>query len=501
MDGIVYQGGALQPEELILLQAVEEQLPILADISRADVLLYGYSSPQKAVVLAHVHPHSIAPVHALSLQGQEVEPGKAPRVFRALLHGRSVRGSEGLIAEGAPIVQEVYPVVSPRNGSPIAALVIETNLIESERLQRRSPVFRKALRQLQEMVLRGSLNGTENLSPFGEHDGILVVDPQKRIRYISGIATNLFRKLGYVDNLVSRHLTDLETGDDELVSLVMRTQRCMEAEATNRNRVWIRKGIPILAQPGGLRALRHLLRLPAPQPHLVGVMLTVHDDTERRREEQELRIKSAMIQEIHHRVKNNLQTVAALLRMQARRIEGGAARQALEESINRVLSVAVIHEFLSRHEARVINIKDVSQRIITQMQEWVRDTEKQIRLELHGPNVYLSTRQATACALVINELLQNALEHGYERKTGGTISVVLEDNGDQVSVIINDDGGGLPAGFTLEGADSLGLQIVQTLVSEDLKGHFELRNGGGVSAAVVFPKSTLGGEQDWSERG
>jgi two-component sensor histidine kinase/PAS domain-containing protein len=496
MDGAVQQIGGLKTEDLVFLARLEEQLPFLADISRADVLLYGCQADDKAIVLLHASPHSISPVYNRSLQGYEMGPGDEPRVFRALTSGHAARGSRGLIAEGAPIVQEVYPVFSPGNGWPIAALAIETNLIENERHRRRSKEFQKALQKIKESVLRAELAGIEELSPFGEHDGVMVVDVQKRIRYVSGIATNLYRKIGYAESLLGRSLTSLETADDELVTLVMRKRRCLQRETTEGDeRIWIRKGVPLYASPGGLMRLRKLLGLPPLRSTLSGVLLTIHDATERIRKEEELRVKTAMIQEVHHRVKNNLQTIVALLHLQARRVESEEARQVLEEGINRILSVAVIHEFLSHQESRVINVKDVSQRIINQMRRGVMDPEKHIRLKLEGPNVYLPARQATACALVINELLQNAVVHGYKRKTGGTISVILEDTGDQVSVTINDDGRGLPVGFNLENGDSLGLQIVQTLVSGDLRGHFELRDGDGVSAIVTFPKATLGGEE------
>jgi two-component sensor histidine kinase len=154
----------------------------------------------------------------------------------------------------------------------------------------------------------------------------------------------------------------------------------------------------------------------------------------------------------------------------------------------------VIHEFLAHQEARVINIRDVSQRIITQVQEGVLDWERGIRLDLRGPNIYLPTQPATVCALVINELLQNALEHGYERQEGGTVTVNLGDDGEQITISVDDDGVGLPEEFDLGQTDSLGLQIVKALAEGDLKGSFELRSRDkGVSAIVTFPKHTQGG--------
>jgi len=167
--------------------------------------------------------------------------------------------------------------------------------------------------------------------------------------------------------------------------------------------------------------------------------------------------------------------------------------------VARILSVAVVHEFFAQQETRVINIKDVSQRVVNHTRQGILQPDKRIRLTLQGPNIYLPAQQATTCALIINELLQNAVEHGYERKPGGTISVNLRDDGDRVVIAVADDGQGLPEDFSLKQADTLGLQIVQTLVQDDLKGQFELREENGVSAIVTFPKQTLGGEEAWSE--
>jgi len=231
---------------------------------------------------------------------------------------------------------------------------------------------------------------------------------------------------------------------------------------------------------------------------VTGVLLLIHDATEARREEKDARIRAAMIQEIHHRVKNNLQTIASLLRLQARRAASDEAKQVLSDGVNRILSVAAVHEFLSEHESRVINIKDVSRRILDQLREGVLSVEKGVRFTLRGSNIYLPTQQATACALIINELLQNALEHGFAPTEGGEVIVELRDGADQLTLRISGSGKGLPEGFDLEQNSHLGLTIVQTLVKDDLRGGFELRDGDGVQAIVTFPKTPLGGDREWS---
>jgi two-component sensor histidine kinase len=171
----------------------------------------------------------------------------------------------------------------------------------------------------------------------------------------------------------------------------------------------------------------------------------------------------------------------------------------LQDSVSRILSVAAVHEFLSEHESRVINVKDVTRRILDQMRMGVVSTEEAIRFKLRGPNVYLPTQQATACALIINELLQNAVEHGFSSSKGGEILVELQDGADEVTLRIGNSGSGLPNGFDLERDSHLGLTIVRTLVNDDLKGRFELRDGDGVQASVTFPKIPLGGDRKWSD--
>ena len=111
----------------------------------------------------------------------------------------------------------------------------------------------------------------------------------------------------------------------------------------------------------------------------------------------------------------------------------------------------------------------------------------------------MPARQATACSLIINELLQNAVEHGFEHKQEGFIRINLEDTGDQVIIRVVDNGEGLPVNFKMEQGHSLGLQIVKTLVEGDLKGQIQFNNGNGLSVTIIFPKVLFGEEEGWKE--
>jgi len=498
MNKVVSHNPSLSEEDQRFLDKVRADMSMVCDISRADFLLFRLVEPDKAAVTDHLRPHSIAPTRLVSAQDTIVSAEEEPPVFRALRLGKQGVRNTWIRPVGTPIVQQVFPIRGP-SGAVIAALSIETNLLEHERHRRRRPAFRRALRQVQGMLLGGELVAADALSPFGEHDGILVADRDLRILYVSGIATNLYRRLGYAGNLVGRRLTFLKTGDAELVSTALSESRCLEVERKEGYRHWVRKAIPLLREDTWLQRLLGRRRRDTKTP--VGIMMLVHDATMARRREQDMRVRSAMVQEVHHRVKNNLQAVASLLRMQARRARSEETTAALMDGANRILSVAVVHEFLSQHESRVINIREVSQRIISQVEQNTVLLDRTIHFNLKGRSVYLPNQQATACALVINELLNNALEHGFSEGAEGTISVELRDTGDEVAIRVADDGEGLPRDFDLADDTTLGLTIVRTLVQGDLKGtlRIEPRAERGTVAVVTFPKTTLGGDERWSE--
>lgn len=472
-------------QELQLLERVESALSLVADVSRADITLF-VKDGDNAVVVGQARPYSIATLYRKPWLGRRL-----PLVEDALLEGGLSQGRRGqrqrnLLDQGTPIIQQVLPLISETRKLP-AVLQVETNLIAWERHRRRHQSFRKAVTWLQEMVLRGDLTGACQLSRFGEWDGILFVDETHHVRYLSGIANNLYRRLGYLDDLHHKHIGDLQTKDEELLREAFASQTCEEHQVQEGSQHWTRKVVPLWTYPPRWWPFA---RNEQRKPLLRGALIMVHDDTEALRKAQELQVLATMIKEVHHRVKNNLQTVASILRMQARRAESEEARLQLQEAVNRVLAVAVIHEFLSRDDEQSINIRDVCQRIVTQTQRAAMQPDERISLRVQGPAIYLPSQQATACVLVANELVLNALEHAFEGQESGAILLSLADEGDRVRLEVLDDGAGLPTSFVLASADSLGLSIVRTLVEGDLKGSFALEPAEpGTRAIIEFDKS------------
>jgi two-component sensor histidine kinase len=222
----------------------------------------------------------------------------------------------------------------------------------------------------------------------------------------------------------------------------------------------------------------------------IGSLVLVRDVTDLRRRDRELVTKDATIREIHHRVKNNLQTVAALLRLQARRIDSESAKAALEEAVRRVGSIAIVHETLSQAVEETVEFDEIADRLGAMVTE-VSAHSDQVRVRREGSFGVLPSETATALAMVLTEVLQNAVEHGYggdaERK--GDIVVSVRRLVGRLHVTVDDDGVGLPEGFSLDGSTNLGLSIVRTLVESELGGQLELgpAPSGGTRAVLDLP--------------
>lgn len=205
-------------------------------------------------------------------------------------------------------------------------------------------------------------------------------------------------------------------------------------------------------------------------------------------ENSKLVVKSAIVQEMHHRVKNNLQTIASLLRLQMHYSKFDSVEQVLQESINRILSIAAVHEVLSREELDAVSIKKIAENILTATRQSLVPPEKHVEISVDGLDILLPPAKATSVALILNELVQNAVEHGFKDIENGAISVRLSQDDREVKLEVSNDGTPLPEGFDLRAKRNLGLQIVESLVRDDLHGKFALVSDGHITARVVFPK-------------
>jgi signal transduction protein with GAF and PtsI domain/anti-sigma regulatory factor (Ser/Thr protein kinase) len=220
----------------------------------------------------------------------------------------------------------------------------------------------------------------------------------------------------------------------------------------------------------------------------VALFSTLANQTALAIENAHLVTNAAVVREMHHRIKNNLQSVAMLLRLQ---MSGGrevTAREVLHEAINRIQSIAAVHEVLSRKSFRRVDIKDLVNRVASAVLGSMSRPDQTIQVNVEGVEFTLPSQQATSLALAVNELIQNSVEHAFVGRKEGTIAIRLTEESSHWCITVQDDGVGLPE-YT---ARQLGLEIVEMLIVEDLRGEFTLTRGTGTTAMLRIPKLSEG---------
>jgi two-component system, sensor histidine kinase PdtaS len=185
---------------------------------------------------------------------------------------------------------------------------------------------------------------------------------------------------------------------------------------------------------------------------------------------------NAMMQEMHHRIKNNLQTVADLLTLEMSRNRHPQVQESLRDSITRIKSIAASHQMLSLESVGATDVTELARLVGDQARRSMLRPDEHISLTVEGPGIFLNSKQATAFSLVLNELVCNAMEHGFSDRQDGHIAIELDWDGDEILLRVCDDGHGLPEGFDLATSRGLGLQIARTLVEKDLRGRMGIAN-------------------------
>ena len=220
----------------------------------------------------------------------------------------------------------------------------------------------------------------------------------------------------------------------------------------------------------------------------INLLQTLANQTALAIENAGLIVKSAMVREMHHRVKNNLQMIAMLLRLQLREGRDVSGREVLTETINRILSIAAVHEILAAEGLRQVAVRAMLERVVHTVTQTMAPPQFALDARIEGDDFSLPSQQATSLALVVNELLQNAMEHAFPGRPAGKVVITLSEGRDAIRVEVRDDGVGLPDDFSPSRSADLGLQIVRTLVQEDLKGHLSLTTVRGVRAVITMPR-------------
>jgi len=478
-----YSQTALTSADKERLSELIAEWQLLSDLSFADLILWvpkrkDYQSwPEGFIAIGHIRPTTAATVFAHDVIGDELNWGDNPRLDQALSQGEIVRDSEPEQVGDLLIKEETVPVLY--DGHVIAVISRHRDAVQMRSASRLEINYREIAHKIYRMISEGTfpiqniIYRAESAPRVG--DGLIRLDPSGLITYTSPNARSALSRAGW----------DAEI-DNHIFGTVLETIASSDGEATDEtwSAIFSGKNLRRTDLDNG-RAILDLLIIPLIEGgDRIGAIVLVRDVTELRRRDRALLTKDATIREIHHRVKNNLQTVSALLRLQSRRVEDPEASQALAEAVRRVASIAIVHETLSTSSAETVLFDEVYDRIIHNAIEL---TERPVRLMKTGEFGVFGAQQATPLALVITELIHNSLEHGLA-ETGDLLHVDVSIQGDNVVVRVIDNGVGLPSGFSFKDSANLGLQIVRTLTENELKGNIKLsRIGGETQAILTFP--------------
>jgi two-component sensor histidine kinase len=493
----------LKPDELGHLQRLLGSWSVLADLSFSDLLLVvpvtardGQEAPDdpELVVLGQMRPNNRPTLVDQDLVGQTINETQWDLAATCLHSGEIVRGNIHHPVLGEQVPVENIPV---RFGGAVIAVLLRVSLAP---LKGPTSMYERTyldvFERLADMVAQSAFPypdedvGTEEAPRVG--DGVVVVDADGRVEFASPNAMNAFHRMGIYSPPEGRRFGDLDIEESAIDWALSNGRPVVEEVERRPDVIVLLHCIPLLSH--GV---------------VTGAMILLRDVTDVRRLDRLLLSKDAAIREVHHRVKNNLQTISSLLSLQARRVDERAARVALHEAERRVRSISLVHEILSRDPSDQVPFAEIVVSLVRMAEDSVVSSH-QIEISTKGDLGEVTADVATPLAVTLAELLQNAVEHAFDAEPGGGkdgvpeavgagvpspvghVEVTLTNSGSALSVAVRDDGRGLPEGFDIEKTTSLGLSIVRDLVASQLEGTIEMAgvpaaDGGGTRVVISVP--------------
>ena len=485
LEELAKENRNLEDDLISYLQDLTRSWGLLADLSFSDLLLYlpNKESPVDSfVLLAHVRPTTSTTLYRADLVGQKFEAQSRPLVSEAFLNAQI---SNGKVSTGGDREISVMAVPVIWKGETVAILASEKAFVGETPRSEMERTYLSIFDRFAAMFERGEF-------PYGEEsrfqrrmprlgDGLLLVNADGQIEFASPNAVSLLHRLGWHRPVVGSRFE--ETGLSlKILNEAFSLKSSVIDELEREDKAFVVSHCFPLLHSG----------------KATGAAVLVRDVTELRRRDRQLISKDATIREIHHRVKNNLQTISSLLRIQGRRLDSDEAQMALNESVRRIGAIAIVHETLAVSQEGEVTFGEVMRPLVELVKEGLSSPVKPISIEVSGDTGLLPSEVTTTLAVVVTELLQNALDHGFKAALGefedGRVDVVLSKNEEAVMVEVSDNGVGLPEGFDIENNVGLGLTIVKTFIQQELEGSLNVVSNGtgkGVGFQIYLPSDKL----------
>ena len=468
--------GRLSGERKRHLEQLIAEWHLLADFCFSDLLLFVPvdDTAERFVIVGQVRPSTSQTLYRSDMIGREIGDEDRPIVGRSYRLGEIIDGEH--LAEPLREIVRVVCIPVRFEGNVIGVLSRETPPAVGRPPGELERTYAEIFNHFAGMIATGIYpfdevdSGSDELPRVG--DGVLLLDREARVTYASPNAVSALHRMGVHANAEGMRLGDLGY-DDEAVRTAFDLARPVTVEV----------------EPGGdVTVLVHCIPLVGTSG-VNGAVILSRDISELRRRDRLLLSKDATIREIHHRVKNNLQTVSALLRLQGRRLAGQESKAAIDESVRRIRSIALVHDMLSRDSGEAVPFVDILRPLVRMVEDGLVSADQQVSFAVEGGGGIVPAPVATPLAVVLNELLQNAVDHAFGAQ-GGSVVVQVTTDEDRLDMEVRDDGCGFPEGFDLETSTGLGLSIVRALVVSDLGGEITVsarRPGPGAIISLSVP--------------
>jgi two-component sensor histidine kinase len=462
----------LTGEDIQEIYDLATNIQMIADLAQANIFIdCPTKDHQHAIVVAEAIPSITPSLYTMPVVGKFAYESYEPAVILTHKTGKPTIRNRAITQEGKSVKQSVVPIKN-KLGATIGSLIMEQDISEQIHHENRLKELSQTTEQLSQTLI--GLTDQESIISDMIQESLFLLEVDGRIMYANSCAINLVVEMEGTGEIVGSpivdHLPFLQNIDFEADDVLFK-------EITAEKKVFVIKRI----------SLRN-------EDKQTGVLLLIRDLTELREKERQLMVKSAVIKEIHHRVKNNLQTVASLLRLQMKR---GVPKESLsyfQESLNRILSIATVHEVLCNSGLDDIEILELMKRIGHMLVRNRECIETDVTISFEGEGQMMKSDKAISLALLINELVQNSLKHAFRGREKGEIKVcfiregskkgLAEESSDHLVVKVIDNG----LGYSMSDKPSLGLDIVNTIIEHDLSGQFQIRSmGQGTEAVVRFP--------------
>lgn len=455
----------LSAGDVAVLESMAAHIPAIAALTESDIFIDALTlNGRDSVVLAWAYPPGKSLYHQ-NVLGKLALADSEPAVYKTIKTGELSRDVRGTSQEGIPVSQTISAIRN-QNGEIIGVLIMEQDITRQVWQEERVAFLSRTVEHLSDTLMHLSM--TESTFEAWLANGLFILNKYGEIIYANKHAEKLVKgtmgeeAMGSTFSSVFPDCATLEQLLDKLSSPVeiLLDDKCYRLEA-----------YPLMTDG-----------------EISGCAISAQDVTDLRNKEHELVIKNTIIREIHHRVKNNLQNIASILRLQMRRSDSELVKTEFKESINRLVSIALVHELYATQTWDTIDLTELARRILDNTIENESLPGQDISANVEGGSVELSSSQAIPLSLVINELITNGLKHGITPLGRGEILIRIAKDGANVRLSVVNSGPP-PVHAERKPKNSLGLQIVEALAVRQLGGTFLLeRQGDYTQATVCIPR-------------